>query len=409
MIGGGAAGMMAAVTAAEYEEEVILLEKNEKLGKKIYITGKGRCNVTNNGDWDDFFRHVVHNPKFLFSSYGGWNSQEMMEWLEEGGLSLKVERGNRVFPESDRASDVTRVFEKKLSSYGVQVSLHTQVDSLIIEEEICKGVQLTSGKKIYGDRVIVATGGLSYPSTGSSGDGYLWARDAGHQVKKLSPALVPFNAVFVDGEPVKELQGLSLKNISISIYRENKHLTDAFGEMIFTHFGVSGPVILTSSSLVTDDMARGRLRLTLDWKPALTPQQLDARLLREFDMGRNRQLKNVMRSLLPSTAIPVVIRYAGVSSEKKVCEITREERESLVHTLKEFPLILTGFREYREAIITQGGVHVKEISPATMESQKVKNLYFAGEVLDVDAMTGGYNLQIAWCTGRAAGKGEHKE
>lgn len=405
VIGGGAAGMMAAIAAAENGHTVVLYEKNEKLGKKIYITGKGRCNVTNACDWQTFFDNIISNPKFMFSSFGAWNNQDMMDWLEAKGLRLKTERGNRVFPESDKSSDVIRTLQKELERLGVKIYLNTPVKELLLDGECCTGVVLMNGRRENADAVIVATGGISYPSTGSTGDGYRMAEQAGLKVTETSPALVPFDAVFADGRPVKELQGLSLKNISVSIYQKERLLTSAFGEMLFTHFGVSGPVLLSASSMVTGAIRRGELHMELDFKPALTEAQLDARILREFEAAKNKQLKNVMGSLLPSGAIPPVLRAASVAAEKPIHEITKAERERLVQALKHFPMRLTGLRGYNEAIITQGGVSVREIAPATMEAKKVKGLFFAGEVLDVDALTGGYNLQIAWSTGYAAGKG----
>lgn len=405
VIGGGAAGMMAAIAAAENGHTVVLYEKNEKLGKKIYITGKGRCNVTNACDWQTFFDNIISNPKFMFSSFGAWNNQDMMDWLEAKGLRLKTERGNRVFPESDKSSDVIRTLQKELERLRVKIYLNTPVKELLLDGECCTGVVLMNGRRENADAVIVATGGISYPSTGSTGDGYRMAEQAGLKVTETSPALVPFDAVFADGRQVKELQGLSLKNISVSIYQKERLLTSAFGEMLFTHFGVSGPVLLSASSMVTGAIRRGELHMELDFKPALTEAQLDARILREFEVAKNKQLKNVMGSLLPSGAIPPVLRAASVAAEKPIHEITKAERERLVQVLKHFPMRLTGLRGYNEAIITQGGVSVREIAPATMESKKVKGLFFAGEVLDVDALTGGYNLQIAWSTGYAAGKG----
>lgn len=397
--------MMAAIAAAENGHTVVLYEKNEKLGKKIYITGKGRCNVTNACDWQTFFDNIISNPKFMFSSFGAWNNQDMMDWLEAKGLRLKTERGNRVFPESDKSSDVIRTLQKELERLGVKIYLNTPVKELLLDGECCTGVVLMNGRRENADAVIVATGGISYPSTGSTGDGYRMAEQAGLKVTETSPALVPFDAAFADGRQVKELQGLSLKNISVSIYQKERLLTSAFGEMLFTHFGVSGPVLLSASSMVTGAIRRGELHMELDFKPALTEAQLDARILREFEVAKNKQLKNVMGSLLPSGAIPPVLRAASVAAEKPIHEITKAERERLVQVLKHFPMRLTGLRGYNEAIITQGGVSVREIAPATMESKKVKGLFFAGEVLDVDALTGGYNLQIAWSTGYAAGKG----
>lgn len=408
VIGGGAAGMMAAAAAAEEGHSVVLYEKNEKLGKKLYITGKGRCNVTNACDFESFFENVVSNPKFLYSSYGGWNSWDLMDWLEARGLKLKTERGNRVFPASDKSSDVIRTFQKALERLGVVISLNTEVEGLWVEEDRCRGILIKETGKIPADAVIVATGGLSYPTTGSTGDGYRWAGKVGHTVTGLRPALVPMEAVFGDGTPVSELQGLALKNVAVRIRKGQKDLAGDFGEMMFTHFGVSGPVLLSASSVAARELEKGPLELFIDWKPALRDDQLDARILREFEAAKNKLLKNVAGNLLPVRAVPVVLRLSGVPPERPVHEVTKEERLRLVHTLKEFPMRLTGLRGYSEAVITQGGISVKEVHPATMESKKVKHLFFAGEVLDVDAYTGGFNLQIAWSTGHAAGKAAGK-
>lgn len=403
VIGGGAAGMMAAAAAAEDGHSVVLLEKNEKLGKKLYITGKGRCNVTNACDREVFFENIVSNPKFLYSSYGSWNSQDMMNWLAAYGLKLKIERGNRVFPVSDKSSDVIKTFQKILEQTGVQICLKTEVSGLFVEEGICRGVYVKD-KKMTADAVIVATGGLSYPTTGSTGDGYRWAGETEHAVTALRPALVPMEAEFGDGSPAGELQGLALKNISVSIRKGKKELTNGFGEMMFTHFGVSGPALLSASSVVAKELEKGPLDLAIDWKPALSKEQLSARILREFENAKNKILKNVVGNLLPARAVPVLLRLSNVAPEIPVHEVTREARQSLVHVLKAFPMRLTGLRGYPEAIITQGGISVKEVHPATMESKRVKHLFFAGEILDLDGFTGGYNLQIAWSTGRAAGK-----
>ncbi|MCD8330079.1 MAG: aminoacetone oxidase family FAD-binding enzyme, partial [Lachnospiraceae bacterium] len=314
VVGGGAAGMMAAIAAAESGEQVVLYEKNEKLGKKIYITGKGRCNVTNAGDREDFFDHIVTNPRFLYSSFGKWNNWDMYDFLTARSLPLKIERGNRVFPESDRASDVTRTLQRAMERAGVDWHLNTPVKSLLLEEPTrrCRGILLSDGREIEADRVIVATGGLSYPSTGSTGDGYRWAREAGHTVTGLRPALVPFDAVLGDGSSCKELQGLALKNVRIRICRGEKLLTSDFGEMLFTHFGVSGPVILTASSLVAEELRQGELALHIDLKPALTEEQLDARLLRELTAGASKQMRNILGTLFPSSLIPVMLRLTGI-------------------------------------------------------------------------------------------------
>lgn len=405
VVGGGPAGMMAAVAAAEEGCRVILYEKNEKLGKKLYLTGKGRCNVTNAGDRENFFAHQAANPKFLYSAYEAWDSQDTIAWMQERGLPLKEERGSRIFPVSDKSSDVIRLFQRELARLGVELLLNTPVRGLDIRDGVCHGILLEDGIAVSSNCVIVATGGLSYPSTGSTGDGYRFAEIAGMKVTDRAPGLVPFDAEFPDGRPAALLQGLSLKNVEAAVYQGKKCLFRERGEMLFTHFGVSGPLMLSASSRVTREIRKGPLRLEIDWKPALRLEQLDARLLREFDAGKNKNLGNVMGKLLPASAIPAVLASAGISPEKKIHEITKEERRHLAETLKRFPLTLTGLRGYSEAIITRGGISVKELNPATMEAKKVSGLFFAGEVLDLDAMTGGYNLQIAWTTGRAAGKG----
>ncbi len=400
--GGGAAGMMAAIVCAENGHEVSLYEKNEKLGKKLFITGKGRCNITNACDMEDLLKNVVGNPRFLYSAFYGFNNYDMMDFLEQRGLPLKTERGNRVFPQSDKSSDVLQTLQKEIRRLGVQVYLNTPVKDILTEDGHVTGVLLPKGERADADAVLIATGGLSYPSTGSTGDGYIFARKLGHSVTELSPGLVPFE---IKESYAKELMGLSLKNISIHITNQKgKELYSEFGEMLFTHFGVSGPVIISASSHVTKELMKGNLNLSIDLKAALTKEQLNARLLREFEENKNRQLKNVMGSLLPSKMVPVMLRFMDVSPEKKVNEITKEERMHIIDCLKSFQLTITGFRDYNEAIITRGGISVKEVNPSTMESRLVKGLYFAGEVLDLDALTGGFNLQIAWSTAHLAGQ-----
>ena len=410
VVGGGAAGMAAAAAAARQGHAVRIYEKNEKLGKKLFITGKGRCNVTNDCTPEELLQGVVTNSRFLYSSFYGFNSQDMMSLLEQAGCSLKTERGGRVFPVSDKSSDIIKTLKKVLDQSGVEVCLNQAVDSLWLEtdpetgEERCRGVFL-SGKhreKVEAAAVIVATGGLSYATTGSTGDGHRWAKEAGHKVTDLLPALVPFETA---EDEARELQGLSLKNIEIRITDGKRELYRDFGEMLFTHFGVSGPVILSASSYCGKALRKGPLKLTIDLKPALTEEQLDHRILRDFEEAKNKQFKNSLNKLLPAKMIPVIIRRSQISPEKPVNEITRQERKNLVQAIKNFTLTITGLRDFREAIITQGGVSVKEIDPSTMESRKVFGLYFAGEVLDLDAVTGGYNLQIAWSTGWAAGRG----
>lgn len=401
VIGGGAAGMLAAIAAAEHGHQVQLFEKNEKLGKKIYITGKGRCNVTNACDTEELFAAVVHNPKFLYSSLYSFTNQDMMELVERNGCPLKTERGGRVFPVSDKSSDVIRALTVCLKNAGVQVRLYEEVDSVETRDGRVSGIRLKKTREIVSaDAVIVATGGLSYPSTGSTGDGYRFAEKTGHTVTDLSPALVPFETA----EPVgRDLQGLALKNIQAKILKGKKALYEGFGEMLFTHFGVSGPVLLSASSYGAAQLKKGPLTLSLDLKPALSEEQLDARILRDFEEQKNKQYKNSLSRLLPAKMIPVIVERSGIDPDKKINEITKEERRRIVQAVKDFRLTLTGLRGYKEAIITQGGISVREINPSTMESKLVKGLYFAGEVLDLDAVTGGYNLQIAWSTGHLAG------
>ncbi len=401
VIGGGAAGMMAAVAAAENEHSVRIYEKNEKLGKKIYITGKGRCNLTNACDTEEFFSHVVNNAKFLYSSIYSYTNSDVMAFMEKNGCPVKTERGQRVFPVSDKASDVIRALERRLKALGVKVYLNEEVAGIRTEGGAVSGITLKKGlRSAAADAVIVATGGLSYPTTGSTGDGYRFARELGHTVTETCPALVPFEA----GEPeVKELQGLALKNVSVRILDGSRVLYEDFGEMLFTHFGVSGPVLLSASSYVGKRLKKKPLDLVIDLKPALTKEQLDARLLRDFEEVKNRRFKNALDRLLPARLIAPVIRRSGVAPDKQVNEITREERGRIIEALKGFSLTLVGVRGYKEAVVTQGGISVKEVNPSTMESKLVPGLYFAGEALDLDAVTGGYNLQIAWSTGHLAG------
>lgn len=422
VIGAGAAGMMAAIAAAQNGNQVTVLEKNEKAGKKIYITGKGRCNITNACDVEELFNNVVTNKKFLYSAFYGFSNDDVVAMLKEAGLETKVERGDRVFPVSDRAGDVISALVRIMKRLGVRIEYDTTVTELVISHSdevdgdmessrtgktgkkkvqgIIAGVKCSSGKIYKADAVIVATGGVSYPTTGSTGDGYEFARKAGHNVTALSPALVPFN---VAEEDIKELQGLALKNSGVTIYDGKKKLYEDFGELLFTHFGVSGPTVLSASSYVAKKIKEHPLKLVIDLKPGLDTEQLDARVLRDFDEFTNKNFNNALDKLLPKSLIPVVIRRSGIDEYKKVHEISREERLRLVNMIKNLEFTLTGLRGYNEAIITQGGVSIKEIDPSTMESKLVKGLYFAGEVLDLDAVTGGFNLQIAWSTGHLAG------
>ena len=400
VVGGGPAGMFAAIAAAERGHEVVLLEKNEKLGKKLFIAGKGRCNITNAADIEDLFTAVISNPKFLYSGFYSFTNQQVIDFFEELGVKTKIERGERVFPVSDHSSDVIAAFSRELKLLGVSVSLHTEVRELLCEQDKVCGVLLTNGKKMKADAVIVATGGISYPSTGSTGDGYRFAKETGHRVTELLPSLVPME---VRQWYAKELQGLSLRNIEIRITDGKKKLYEEFGEMLFTHYGVTGPVILSASSVVGKTLRKKELTLHIDLKPALSEEQLDKRILREFDANHNKQYKNSIDSLFPAKLKPIMIELSEIEPEKKVNEITKEERMRFVRLIKDFKMTLTSLRSYSEAIITKGGVSVKEIDPGTMESKKMKGLYFAGEVLDLDAVTGGYNLQIAWSTGYLAG------
>ena len=405
VVGGGAAGMFAAIAAAKNGHQVTLYEKNEKLGKKIFITGKGRCNITNAADMEELFDAVVTNSKFLYSSFYGYTNQNVIDFFEDAGVPVKIERGNRVFPISDHSSDVIRALEREMKKVGVKVCLNTEVKSVEAEKGKFNKVVLKDATTQTADACIVATGGLSYRSTGSTGDGFRFAENVGHKVTQCFPSLVPMETK----EPwICELQGLSLRNVEAKILDGKKELYKDFGEMLFTHFGVSGPLIISASSYVGKKFMdkngqKKELTLEIDLKPALTEEQLDQRVLRDFEENHNRQFKNAITTLFPTKLIPVMLELGGIDPEKKVNSIEKEERKQFVHLIKHFRMTLTGLRDYPEAIITKGGVNVKEIDPGTMESKLVKGLYFAGEVLDLDALTGGFNLQIAWSTGYAAG------
>ena len=402
VVGGGAAGMMAAISAADSGAEVILIEKNEKLGKKVYITGKGRCNITNESDVENLLKNVRSNPKFLYSAFYTFDSYRMMEFLEGEGLKLKTERGNRVFPESDKSSDVIKTLKKALEKRKVKIVLNTKVLNIDIKDGICHGVIVQSGDKsgsYTADKVIVATGGCSYQSTGSTGDGYRFAKDADIKVTKCYPSLVPFN---ICSDIPKRLQGLSLRNVKVTLSDKGKVLYEELGEMLFTHFGVSGPLVLSASTLASGKDV-SQMELSIDLKPALSKEQLDERILRDFSENRNSYFKNSLSRLLPAKMIPVIVELSEIDEKKQVNNITKEERNRLVNLLKRLTFKVESLRGFNEAIITKGGVSVKEINPGTMEAKKVKGLFFAGEVLDLDAVTGGYNLQIAWSTGYLAG------
>jgi len=400
IIGGGAAGMMAAYAALKSGNKVTLIEKNEKLGKKIYITGKGRCNVTNAGDMEEIFNSIIRNSKFFYSSYYAMSNHLLMDVFEnELNVPLKTERGNRVFPVTDKASDIINGLSRAIKNLGANILLNTAVKDLIIENSKVTGVLLKDGKKLFSDSVIVTTGGFSYQTTGSDGDGYKFAKNSGHNIVEVLPSLVPLT---VKEEDYKELQGLALKNIKVRFMMGNKEIFSDFGEMLFTHFGLSGPVILSGSSHITDKIDKN-IKLFIDLKPSLSEEALDNRILKDFAEFINKDFRNSLNNLLPKSMIPIIIERSKINPFKKVNEISKEERKNLVDAIKNFSYTITGTRGFMEAIITKGGVSVKDINPSTMESKIVKDLYFAGEVLDLDALTGGYNLQIAWSTGYLAG------
>ena len=418
VIGGGPAGMFAAYFAAKNGHKVTLLEQNEKLGKKLYITGKGRCNITNAADMEELFQNVCSNPKFLYSAFYSYTNDQVVDFFESYGLRTKVERGNRVFPMSDHSSDVIATLAKALKDVGVEVRLYTKVREILVGETVVNkdaeadgsvptdtrvtisGVILENGERLQADAVVLATGGISYPSTGATGDGYRFAEKLNHRIVEPTPSLVPFET---KEAWVRELQGLSLKNVAIKIVNGKKVLYEDFGEMLFTHFGVSGPMILSASAAMKPDAFKEQPTAYIDLKPALDAETLDKRILREFEDAKNKQYKNSIQKLLPGKMVPVIIELSGIDPEKKVNEISKEERKNLVNLLKALPMTITGLRGWNEAIITKGGISVKDVNPSTMESKKVKNLYICGEVLDLDAMTGGFNLQIAWSTGYLAG------
>ena len=408
VIGGGPAGMMSAISAAKSGDKVVLLEENNILGKKILITGKGRCNITSSLDIDDFINNIPGNGRFLYSAFENFDNKDIIELLKKEGVSVKEERGNRYFPTSDRAEDVRMALERETKKAGVDVKLNSKVCGIEIEDSRVKSVVLENGK-IDADKIILATGGKSYPLTGSNGDGYKIAEELGHTIKDVRGSLVPLIA---EKSVCSKMQGLSLRNVGIVLYdvEKDKKIYSDFGEMLFTHFGVSGPTILSGSAHllrykdVDKKISNGKIVLKIDLKPALSFEQLDARILRDFTEVKNKQFKNSLDKLLPKKMIDVVIDKSKIDSEKHVNEITREERMNLVKILKCFVVRIDGFRPVDEAIVTAGGISVKEINPKTMESKIVSGLYFAGEIIDVDAYTGGFNLQIAYSTGFTAGK-----
>ena len=420
VIGGGPAGMMSAISSAENGNNVILLEKKERLGRKLLITGKGRCNITSSLPINEFIQNIPGNGQFLYSAFKNYTNNDIIDFLNKEGLDVKEERGNRIFPVTDKSLDVLKCFTNKLKELNVKIEYNMQVTEIVpkneygnlkvIAHELKNNEQYENTKTFEAEKVILATGGNSYPLTGSTGDGYELAKKLGHTVTKIRPSLVPLEAF--EQNMCKELQGLSLRNINIQFKNKenNKVIYDDFGEMLFTHFGVSGPTILSSSAHlvryknIDEFLKNKKIVLNIDFKPALSEEKLDERILRDFDEFKNKQFKNSLDKLLPQKLIPVIIEKSGINPEKKVNEINKKERHRLVNLLKNFEVVIKGFRPIDEAIITSGGINIKEINPKTMESKLVEGLYFAGEIIDVDAYTGGFNLQIAYSTGYTAGQ-----
>ena len=412
VIGGGPAGMMAAITAKENKNDVILIEKNNQLGKKLLITGKGRCNITSSLDIEEFIKNTPGNGMFLYSAYQQYTNKDIIQFLKKQGLDVKEERGNRIFPVTDKSIDVLKCFTKKMKELNIDIIYNTKVTEILVEN-IDGSVKVTGVKteeKIWkADKVILATGGKSYPLTGATGDGYLLAEKLGHHIVPIKPSLVPLESHNIS--ECKELQGLSLKNIQIKLIdnEKNKCIYEDFGEMLFTHFGVSGPTILSASAHlvryknINELLENKNIILKIDLKPALNDKKLNDRILRDFNETKNKQFKNSLDKLLPQKLIPIIIKRSKIDPNKKVNEITKKEREELIKIIKNFDLIIKKFRPIEDAIITSGGINIREINPKTMESKKVKGLYFAGEIIDVDSYTGGFNLQIAYSTGYTAG------
>lgn len=415
IIGGGPAGMLAAITSAQKGNETTIIEKNNRLGKKLLITGKGRCNITSSIDINDFINNIPGNGKFLYSAFQNYTNKDIINLLEENGVSVKEESGNRIFPKSDKSLDVEKAFEREITRLHINVKLNSKVTNILVKNNKVEGVKYLNSedieKNLYADKIILATGGATYPLTGSTGDGYKMAKQLGHTVTKIKPSLVPLTASKGSIKICQKLQGLSLRNVAIRLMdvEKNKKIYEDFGEMIFTHFGVSGPTILSSSAHllryknVEELLANGKIVLEIDLKPALSEQQLDLRIQRDFSANKNKEFKNSLDALLPQKLIPVIVDLSGIDEDKKVNEVTKEERLKLVELLKKFNVTISGFRPLEEGIITAGGINVKEINPKTMESKIVEGLFFAGEIIDVDAYTGGFNLQIAYSTGYTAG------
>ena len=408
VIGGGPAGMMAAITAKKnhQNDDVIILEKNSSLGKKLLITGKGRCNITSSLDISEFIKNIPGNGMFMYSAFQKYTNEDIINFLEQNGVKTKVERGNRVFPISDKSRDVLYAFEKELKKLNVKIYFDTEVENIKKED---KFVIQTNKETIEADKLILATGGMSYPGTGSTGDGYKFAKEFGHTVKEIKASLVPLEVV--EKEECKSMQGLSLRNVSIKIkdLEKNKNIYEDFGEMLFTHFGVSGPIILSSSAHliryknIDKLLNENKIKLYIDLKPALSEEQLDLRIRRDFEEIKNKEFKNSLFKLLPKKMINYIVEKSNINPDKKVNEVTKEERKNLVKLLKNLEFTIKNTRPVEEGIITAGGINVKEINPSTMESKLIKDLYFAGEIIDVDAYTGGFNLQIAYSTGYTAG------
>ena len=409
IIGGGPAGMLAGIKAAEEGNNVTILEKNNSFGRKLLITGKGRCNITSGLEISEFINNIPGNGRFLYSAFENFNNNDIIKLLREEGLDVKEERGNRIFPVTDNARDVLDALLNRIKKLKINIKLNCNVNKIIVQKGMAVGAEYNDKEEIFADKIILATGGLSYPNTGSTGDGYEMAKELGHSIKDIKPSLVPFETY--QKNECKRMQGLSLRNIGIKVKdtEKNKIIYEDFGEMLFTHFGVSGPVIISSSAHlvryknIEELFKKRKIRLTIDLKPALTREKLDERILRDFEELKNKQFKNCLDKLLPQKLIPVMIERLKINPEKQVNEITKEERTRINEMLKNFELEISKFRPIDEAIITAGGVSIKEINPKTMESKLIPNLYFAGEIIDVDAYTGGFNLQIAYSTGYTAG------